>query len=97
MFRAPTREHVLEALLHELVRAADQVEAIDVVELCRDLAAKEPPGAARGHRPGFDVLRVAPHEVTEGALVRDLAHPLYRPHLRALQRAGMITLCLSSR
>ena len=76
-----TWEHVLEALLHELVRAADQGEAVDVAELRGDLAAKQPPGAARRHRPGLDVLRVAPHQVAEGALVRDLAHPLYRPHL----------------
>ncbi len=47
-----------------------------------DLGAEEPASAARRYGPGLDVLGVAPHEVAEGALVRYLTHPLYRPHLR---------------
>ncbi len=76
-----TLEHVLEALLHQLVRPADEVQPVDAVEFRGDLAAKQPPGTSRADRPGLQVLRVAPHEVAEGALVGDLAHPLYRPHL----------------
>ena len=38
-----TLEHVLEALLHELVRAADQRQAVDVVELRRNLMNPKSP------------------------------------------------------
>lgn len=37
-----------------------------------DLGAKEPTSAARADGPGVHVLWVRPHQVTEGALVRDL-------------------------
>lgn len=33
-------EHVLESLLHKLVCAADELQTVDVIELCSHLAAK---------------------------------------------------------
>ena len=86
--RVRTGEHELEALLHQLVRAADKVQAVDAVELCRDARAEEPARAARADRPGVDVLGVAPHEVAEGALVGDLANALDGAHLQAALAEG---------
>ena len=78
-----TWKHVLEAFLHKLVRSADQIQAVDVVELCGDLAPEQPSGSSGGDCPGLYVLWVAPHEVAEGPLVWNLAHSLYGPHLQA--------------
>ena len=74
-------EHEFHSFLYKLVRPADEGEAVDVVELCRDLAAKQPAGSPRAYGPGFQVLRVAPHQVAEGAFMGNLADPLYCPHL----------------
>jgi len=89
-----TLKHVFEALLDELVRAAHEREAVDVVELGCDLGAEEPAGAPRRHSPRLYVLRVAPHEVAEGALVGNLTHPLYRPHLRSPTKHIFLSTCL---
>lgn len=37
-----TLEHVFEAFLHQLVRSADQVQAVDVVEFRSDFSPKQP-------------------------------------------------------
>lgn len=57
------------------MRARNGLEPVDMVELGRDLVAKEPARPTGTHSPGIDVLRVAPHEVAEGPLVRDLLGP----------------------
>ena len=48
-------EHVLEALLHQLVSAADQLEAVDGVELMGHLSGAE--GARRGGGVGRGARR----------------------------------------
>jgi hypothetical protein len=48
-------------------------------------ACPAPTCAARGHRPAVYILWIRPHQVAEGALVWDLAHPVNHPHL--VQRA----------
>lgn len=45
-----------------------------LVELCCDLAAEQPASTPRADSPGVDVLRVAPHQVAEGAFMRNLAY-----------------------
>lgn len=57
------REHKLEALLNELMRARDQLKAIDVRKLARHFAAKEPSGPPRTHRPRLNVLGIRPHQI----------------------------------
>jgi hypothetical protein len=89
-----TLEHIFEALLHQLVCSADQVEAIYVVELRCDLAPKQPACPSRRNSPGLNVLRVAPHEVAEGPFVRDLAHSLYGPNLQRHHSSLLSTLVL---
>ena len=62
----------LVALVDELMRACDQFQAVHVVELGGHLVTKQPAGATRTHGPCFDLLWVAPHQVAESALMRDL-------------------------
>ena len=56
----------------ELVRARDELEAVRVVKLLRDVVAKGVAGATRRDTPALAVVRIAPQEVAHGALVRDL-------------------------
>jgi len=66
-------EEELEAFVHKLMRAADELKAVHRTKLLSNLGAEEPTSAALGDLPGVDVrLRVGPDEVTEGALVRSL-------------------------
>ena len=74
-------EHVFEALLHELVAPADERQAVDGVEFRRDQRAEEPSCTTRGHAPGLNLLGVGPHQVAEGALVRNLAEAVNRADL----------------
>ena len=62
----------LVALVDELMCPGDQLQPVDVVELGGDFVAEQPAGAAGADGPGFHLLRVAPHQVAEGAFVRDL-------------------------
>ena len=76
--RAPHRHHALvlevplEPLLHELMRTCNKLQVVDVVELRRDLVPKQPARAAGTDRPRLHLFRVAPDQVAERALVRDL-------------------------
>jgi hypothetical protein len=65
-------KHVFVALLHQLMRAADELESVDLNELVGNLPAKQPAGAARRHLPRLNLLRIGPHQVAERALVRNL-------------------------
>lgn len=73
---------VFVALLNELMRSADEFELVDVVKLCGDTGTEKPAGPSRTDSPGFDVLWIAPHEITEGAFVGNL--------LSAIDRADLI-------
>ena len=55
---------------------ADELEVVVGEELRGDLGSKQPAGTAGRHRPALHLLGVGPHQVTEGALVRDLLVPL---------------------
>ena len=50
MLGARTIEHVLEAFLDKLVRPADEVQPIDLVELCRHALPEQPPRACHKTR-----------------------------------------------
>lgn len=74
-------EHVLDALVDQLVCPADQVQLIALHKVVGDEGAEQPAGPARTLRPVFHVLGVGPHQVAEGALVRDFLVPIYRADL----------------
>lgn len=73
---ARTLKHIFQALLYQLMRSAYEVKAIDAVELSRDFASKQPASASGANSPGLDVFGIAPHQVTERTLVRNLANSL---------------------
>lgn len=50
-------------------------KTVDVVELGRDLVAKQPTSATRTDSPCVDVFRVTPHKIAEGTLMRNLLSP----------------------
>jgi len=54
------------------VRARDERQVVEAVELFDDVGAKEVARAARREAPPVNVLGVGPHEVAHGALVRHL-------------------------
>lgn len=62
----------LVALIHKLVSSRNGLQAVDMVELGGDLIAKEPASAARTHGPRIDIFGIAPYQVTEGTLMRNL-------------------------
>ena len=74
-------EHVFEAFLYKLMRSADKIESIDVIELCCDLASEKPACSSWRDGPCLYVFGIAPHEITEGALMRNLTHSLNCPYL----------------
>mmetsp|Transcript_3560 Transcript_3560/g.6810 ORF Transcript_3560/g.6810 Transcript_3560/m.6810 type:complete len:278 (+) Transcript_3560:505-1338(+) len=74
-------EHVLVALHHQLMRARDQLDCVCRVELRNHVAAEEVAGAARAEAPAVNILRVGPHEVAHGAVVRNLLLAVDDPYL----------------
>lgn len=50
----------------------DKLEAVDVVEFCSDLVAKQPSSTTWGHSPSSNVFRITPDQIAESAFVRDL-------------------------
>lgn len=64
--------------------SADKVEAVHVVEFLRHLRPEEIARPSRADEPGVsDLLRVGPHHVAKGALVRYLLVALDRANLAA--------------
>lgn len=59
-------------LIHQLMSARNQLQAVDVVEFAGDLVSEQPSGASGTDGPRVDLLGVAPHEIAKGAFVRDL-------------------------
>lgn len=47
--------------------ATDQVNRINLIKLLGDCGAEEPAGASGTHFPCLDVIRIRPHQITEGA------------------------------
>ena len=64
------------------MRAADQLQAVGLVEVRADIAAKQVPRAARAQAPALDVLRIAPQQVAHRAVVRHLLLAVDRADLR---------------
>ncbi len=54
------------------MRPGNCLQSVDVVEFRSYLIAEKPTGAAGTDCPGIDILRVAPHEITEGSLMWNL-------------------------
>lgn len=52
------------------MRAADQLQIVQLVELVGHLGAEEPACAPRRHGPRFDIFWIAPHEIAEGSFMR---------------------------
>jgi len=74
-------EHVLVALVDELVGAANEFEVVEMNEFGGDFRSEEPARAPRTRRPRVHVFRIRPDQIAEGALVRDLLVPLDRSNL----------------
>lgn len=51
--------------------SGDEVNIIDVVEFSSHLGSEQPAGTSWRHSPGFDFLGIRPHQVAEGAFMRD--------------------------
>jgi len=68
-------EHVLVALLYQLVSTADQLQAVHSTELIRHFRSEKPTSTARTDLPCFNVLRIRPHQVAEGAFVGNFLIP----------------------
>mmetsp|Transcript_3210 Transcript_3210/g.13928 ORF Transcript_3210/g.13928 Transcript_3210/m.13928 type:complete len:312 (+) Transcript_3210:1674-2609(+) len=84
--RAEHRHHrlivrPLVPVLHQLVRSGDQVQAVAVVELLRDVLTERVPRASRGDAPAAPVVGVGPQQVAHRAVVRYLLLPVDRPYL----------------
>jgi hypothetical protein len=62
------QEQASVPLLDQLVRAADKLQVVKVVEFVDNFRAKKPASAAGADLPRVDILGVGPHEVAEGAL-----------------------------
>jgi len=62
----------LIALHDELMRPADQIDPVRLVEVRDHIAAEQVTRAARTHAPADDLLRIGPEQVAHGALVRHL-------------------------
>lgn len=76
------REHIVVSLHDKLVRSADELEVVHVVELTRDFLSEKPPCAPRADRPRTTFrVGVAPHQVAEAALMRHLLDPIDEPDL----------------
>mmetsp|Transcript_6316 Transcript_6316/g.26154 ORF Transcript_6316/g.26154 Transcript_6316/m.26154 type:complete len:296 (+) Transcript_6316:1482-2369(+) len=78
--RAEHRHHrlivrPLVPVLHQLVRSGDQVQAVAVVELLRDVLTERVPRASRGDAPAAPVVGVGPQQVAHRAFVRHLLRP----------------------
>ena len=65
-------EPVFESVHDKLMGTSNQIEVINVVEFGSDLGSEKPSSASRRECPGVNLLRVGPHQVTEGTFVRDL-------------------------
>lgn len=62
-----SREHILEALLHHLMRAADQLQAVRLRELVHRALAEHEPRTAGRLAETVHVVGVRPDQVGEGA------------------------------
>ena len=64
------QEQASSPLLDQLMRAADKLQVVQVVEFVDNFRAKKPPSATGADLPRVDILGVRPDEVAECALQR---------------------------
>ncbi len=50
---------------------SNKFQAVDMIELGRNLVAKEPTSTTGRNSPSIDILRITPDQVTEGTLMRN--------------------------
>ena len=62
---------------------ACEVLTINLVEFCGDSPPEQPPSSSWAYCPGLNILRITPHEVTEGTLMGDLANTIDGADLRS--------------
>ena len=62
----------LISFVDKLVSTSNEFQAIDMVELRCNLITEEPASATGRDSPSINVLRIAPDEIAEGTLVRNL-------------------------
>lgn len=60
------------AFVNQLMGSCDCLQAVHMVELSSDLVAKEPACSSRAYCPCINILGIAPHQVTECTLMRNL-------------------------
>lgn len=65
-------EHELVALLHQLMRSANQLQLVDTHKLVGGVGTKQPASTTRANLPALDILGIRPHQVAESTLVGDL-------------------------
>lgn len=59
------------AFIDELMSTSNKLKAVDVIEFCSDLIAKQPPSTSWGYSPSSNVFRITPDQITEGTFVRN--------------------------
>ena len=62
----------LVSFVDKLVSTSDELEAVDVIELGRDLVTKKPSSTTRRNGPSLNIFRVTPDQIAESTLMRNL-------------------------
>ena len=60
---------------------SNELEPVDMIELCRYFISKQPTSASRADSPRFYILGIAPYEIAEGTLMRNFLGPSDNPNL----------------
>lgn len=74
-------KHILDALVHQLMRPTDQIQIVNCHKVLGDIMTKQPASSARTLAPVFHVLGIGPYQIAEGTLVRYLTVAFYGPDL----------------
>lgn len=74
-------EPVNVPLLHQLMSSDYQRQVVEQVEVVHYFVTEDPSGSSRVATPGLDILRVRPHEVSQGAFVGDFLFSIKQSHL----------------
>jgi hypothetical protein len=71
------QEQASSPLLDQLMRAADKLQVVKVVEFVDNFRAEKPPSPTGADLPRVDILGVGPHEIAERALQRCVRADFY--------------------
>jgi hypothetical protein len=69
------------AFLHQLMGSRDQLNPVYVAEIVGNFRPEHPPCSSGIDGPVFNIFRVGPHEVAEGALMGNLYFSVDGSHL----------------